>query len=100
MRKSNWLQEAKKNLGSFKPRCACWRWCPGKLIGCSPTSAKAAGVVNSACIPLDQAGLNDVPASQDRDKSIGALVGHVAANGDKSKAESIAEVQSCRTRWQ
>jgi osmotically-inducible protein OsmY len=40
---------------------------------------------------LDQAGLKDVSVSQDRDKGVVALGGHVAADADKSRAESIAK---------
>lgn len=79
-------------MKSFKPRCSCWQWCPGKLLGCSPTSTKAAGVADSIRTSLDQAGLKDVSASQDRDKGVVTLGGHVAAGGDKSKAKSIAKI--------
>jgi osmotically-inducible protein OsmY len=40
---------------------------------------------------LDQAGLKDVSVSQDRDKGVVTLGGHVAAEADKSQAESIAK---------
>ncbi len=40
---------------------------------------------------LDQAGLKDVSVSQDRDKGIVSLDGHVAADADKSQAETIAK---------
>ena len=93
MNKSNWIQVAKMNLKSCKPRCACWQWCPGKLVGCSPASTKAAVVADSNRASLDQAGLKDVSASQDRDKGVVTLEGHVAADGDKSKAESSARAQ-------
>ena len=69
------LQVAKKKLKSFKPRCACWRWCPGKLAGCGPTPTKAAGVAVSIRASLDQAGLNEVSASQDRDNGVVTLSG-------------------------
>jgi osmotically-inducible protein OsmY len=39
---------------------------------------------------LDQAGFKDVSATQDRDKGIVTLGGHVARDGDKAQAESIA----------
>ena len=39
---------------------------------------------------LDQAGFKDVSASEDRDKGVVTLSGHVAADRDKSQAESIA----------
>lgn len=60
------------------------------LAGCSTTSTKAADVSDSIRTSLDQAGLKDVSASQDRDKGVVTLSGHVTADGDKSRAESIA----------
>ena len=40
---------------------------------------------------LDKAGYKDVSISQDRDKGVVTLGGHVAAEADKSQAESIAK---------
>ena len=62
----------------------------GTLVGCSTTSTKTADVSDSIRTSLDQAGLKDVSASQDRDKGVVTLGGHVAADSDKSQAESIA----------
>jgi osmotically-inducible protein OsmY len=62
----------------------------GTLVGCSTTSPKAADVSDSIRTSLDQAGLKDVSASQDRDKGVVTLGGHVASDRDKSQAESIA----------
>ncbi len=62
----------------------------GTLAGCSTTSTKAADVSDSIRTSLDQAGLKDVSITQDRDKGVVTLGGHVAADGDKSQAESIA----------
>jgi osmotically-inducible protein OsmY len=62
----------------------------GTLAGCSTTSTKAADVSGSIRTSLDQAGLKDVSASQDRDKGVVTLGGHVATDNDKSQAESIA----------
>ena len=62
----------------------------GALAGCSTTSTKAADVSGSIGTSLDQAGLKGVSASQDRDKGIVTLGGHVATDNDKSQAESIA----------
>lgn len=39
---------------------------------------------------LDQAGLNDVRVSQDRDKGVISLTGKVVSDDDKARAESIA----------
>ena len=62
----------------------------GTLAGCSTTSTKAADVSGGIRTSLDQAGLNTVTVSQDRDKSVVTLGGNVAADGDKAQAESIA----------
>jgi osmotically-inducible protein OsmY len=62
----------------------------GTLAGCSTTSTRAADISASIRTSLDQAGLKDVSASQDRDKGVVTLGGHVAADGDKAQAESIA----------
>jgi hyperosmotically inducible protein len=40
---------------------------------------------------LDQSSLNDVTVSQDRDKGVVTLGGHVASDADKSQAEAIAK---------
>src|ERR1039458_9819447 len=62
----------------------------GTLIGCSATSTKTADVSASLRTSLDKAGYKDVSVSQDRDKGVVTLGGHVAADIDKSQAESIA----------
>ena len=54
----------------------------GTLVGCSSASTKAPDVSASIRTSLDQAGLKDVSLTQDRE--------HVAADDDKSRAESIA----------
>jgi len=63
----------------------------GTLAGCAAASTKAADVTDSIHSSLTQAGLKDVSVSQDRDKGIVTLGGHVAMDGDKSQAESIAK---------
>jgi hyperosmotically inducible protein len=60
------------------------------LAGCSSMSTKAADVTASIRASLDQAGLKDVSASQDRDKGVVTLTGHVPAEGAKFQAETIA----------
>src|SRR5579872_3505965 len=62
----------------------------GALAGCSMTSRKSAAVSDSIRTSLDQAGFKDVSVTQDRDKGVVTLGGHVAADADKSNAESIA----------
>ncbi len=62
----------------------------GTLVGCSTASTKAASVSDSLRAALDQGGFKDVSIVQDRDKGIVTLGGHVARDGDKAQAESIA----------
>src|SRR6202451_4397894 len=62
----------------------------GTLAGCSTNSTLAPDVSGSIRTSLDQAGLKDVSVTQDRDKSVVTLGGHVAADADKGQAESIA----------
>ena len=57
---------------------------------CSNTSQKAPDVSASIRQSLDQAGLNDVRVSQDRDKNVVTLTGTVPTDNDKTQAESIA----------
>ena len=63
----------------------------GSLTGCSTTPTKAPDVSGSVRTSLDQAGLKDVSVNQDADKGVVTLGGHVAADGDKMQAESIAK---------
>src|ERR1700690_2823440 len=63
----------------------------GSLVGCSQTSAKSPDVSDTIRKSLDQSGLKDVSVSQDRDKGVVTLGGHVAVDGDKAQAESIAK---------
>jgi hypothetical protein len=62
----------------------------GVLAACSAT-AKSPDVSNSIRTSLDQAGFKDVSVSQDRDKGVVTLGGHVASDNDKSQAESLAK---------
>jgi hyperosmotically inducible protein len=62
----------------------------GTLVGCS-TSTKSPDVSDSIRKSLDQAGLKDVTVSQDRDKGVVTLGGHVTAEADKTQAESLAK---------
>jgi hyperosmotically inducible periplasmic protein len=61
------------------------------LVGCSGTARQSPDVSDSIRKSLDQAGLKDVSVSQDRGKGVVTLGGHVAADADKSQAESIAK---------
>jgi osmotically-inducible protein OsmY len=62
----------------------------GILAGCSQT-AKTADVAGSIRVALDQAGLKNVSITQDRDKGVVTLGGHVEADGDKAQAEALAK---------
>ena len=63
----------------------------GTLLGCTTTTTKSPDVSDSIRKSLGQSGLKDVSVSQDRDKGVVTLGGHVAAEGDKAQAESIAK---------
>jgi osmotically-inducible protein OsmY len=63
----------------------------GTFVACSTTSTKSPDVSGSIRKSLDQANLKDVSVTQDRDKGVVTLDGHVATKGDKSQAESIAK---------
>lgn len=60
------------------------------LVGCS-TTRQSPDVSDSIRKSLDQGGFKDVTVSQDRVKGVVTLGGHVAAEADKSQAESIAK---------
>src|ERR1700687_3577919 len=62
----------------------------GTLAACSGTT-KSPDVSDSIRKSLDQAGLQAVSVSQDRDKGVVTLGGHVPSDVDKSQAESIAK---------
>jgi len=59
------------------------------VAGCSSTP-KVADLTGSLSNSLIQAGLKDVSVSQDRDKGVVTLGGHVGIDTDKVQAESIA----------
>ena len=61
----------------------------GILAGCSQTR-QSPDVSDNIRTALDQAGLKKVSITQDRDKGVVTLGGHVAADGDKAQAEGIA----------
>jgi len=62
----------------------------GRCWAAGPSS-RSPDVSDSIRKALDQAGLKDVSAGQDRDKGIVTLGGQVAAESDKSQAESLAK---------
>ena len=62
----------------------------GTMVGCSHT-AKSPDVSGNIHKALEQAGFKDVSTSQDRDQGVVTLSGHVATDGDKAQADSIAK---------
>src|SRR5580693_281658 len=62
----------------------------GALAGCSDTN-KSPDVTDNIRKSLDQSGYKDVSVSQDREKGVVTLTGHVASDGDKQQAETIAK---------
>ena len=89
------LTEVKKRMSKMKTLKLCLTLLPlivaGMLVGCSQKPAKSPDVSGNIRQSLDQANLKDVSVSQDRDKGVVTLGGHVATEGDKSNAESIAK---------
>jgi len=62
----------------------------GILAGCSQTM-KSPDISADIHKALDQAGLKNVSITQDRDKGVVTLGGHVQADGEKAQAEAIAK---------
>src|SRR5580704_13966121 len=61
------------------------------LAGCSQTSRQSPDVAKEIRDSLDHARFTDVSVSQDRDKGVVTLSGHVAGDRDKAQAQSIAQ---------
>ena len=66
----------------------------GALAGCSGASSKSPDVSDSVRRSLDQTGFKDVSVSEDRDKGVVTLTGHVSHEADKAQAESIAKSEA------
>jgi osmotically-inducible protein OsmY len=66
----------------------------GMVGGCSRTDTRSPAVADEIRKSLDQSGYKDVSVSQDREKGVVTLTGHVASDGDKQQAESIAKSMS------
>jgi hyperosmotically inducible protein len=62
----------------------------GTLAGCS-TTTKSPEVADGIRTSLKQAGYKDVSVSQDRDKGVVTLTGHVSTDNDKAQAEQVAK---------
>ena len=63
----------------------------GMIAGCSTTDTRSPAVADQIRKSLDQSGYKDVSVSQDREKGVVTLTGHVASDGDKQQAETIAK---------
>lgn len=62
-------------------------------LGCT-NNTKAPDVTENVRHALDNAGLNDVRVSEDRDKNVVTLTGNVSSDDDKARAETIARSQA------
>ena len=62
----------------------------GALCGCT-SATKSPDVEGQIRKSLDQSGLKDVSVSQDRDKGVITLTGHVPSDPDKLQAETLAK---------
>jgi osmotically-inducible protein OsmY len=60
------------------------------LAGCSTKSTRSADVSGGIRTSLDQAGLKGVSVTEDHDKGVVTLGGHVPADAQKLQAQSIA----------
>jgi osmotically-inducible protein OsmY len=63
----------------------------GLMAACSGTAAMSPDVSDRIRTSLDQAGLKAVSVSEDRDKGVVTLGGHVTNDTDKTQAETIAK---------
>src|ERR1700690_3111143 len=85
------MEEAMSNWKTVSLCCALLALLvTGVSGGSARTSAKSPDVSASVRKSLDQAAFKDVSVTQDRDKGVVTLGGHVATDGDKSQAESLA----------
>ena len=63
----------------------------GMIAGCSRTDTRSPAVADEIRKSLDQSGYKDVSVSQDREKGVVTLSGHVPSDADKQQAETIAK---------
>jgi len=78
-------------MKTFRPLAVCAVAIAALLAGCSTTSTQAPDVTATVRTTLDQAGFKDVSATQDREKGVVTLGGHVAADEDKLRAEALVK---------
>ena len=73
---------------------SCWPICilmaGVTLTGCTTAETKSPDVTENVRHSLDSAGMKDVSVSQDRDKGVVTLGGHVPTDSEKAQAESMA----------
>jgi osmotically-inducible protein OsmY len=68
--------------------------CVTAVAGCSKSDTRSPAVANEIRKSLDQSGYKDVSVSQDREKGVVTLTGHVGSAVDKQQAEAIAKSMS------
>jgi len=79
-------------MRTFKMYLTAFAFATTVILGaCSGRMRASTDVSKSIRKSLDQAGLKDVTVSQDREKGVVTLGGHVTNDGGKSQAESIAK---------
>jgi len=68
--------------------------CVAAIAGCSKSDTRSPAVANEIRKSLDQSGYKDISVSQDREKGVVTLTGHVGSDVDKQQAEAIAKSMS------
>jgi hyperosmotically inducible protein len=68
--------------------------CVAAIAGCSKSDARSPAVADEIRKSLGQSGYKDVSVSQDREKGVVTLTGHVGSDVDKQQAEAIAKSMS------
>src|SRR5246127_1591817 len=63
----------------------------GVLVGCSRSDTRSPAAADGIRKSLNQVGYKDVSGSQDREKGVVTITGHVTSASDKQQAESIAK---------
>ena len=76
---------------AFMRAIACTILVSTFLIGGCSTAPKSPAIADNVRKSLNQAGLRDVSVSQDRDKGVLTLGGHVTSDADKANAANIAK---------
>jgi hyperosmotically inducible periplasmic protein len=61
------------------------------IAGCSRSDTRSPAVADEIRKSIEQSGCKDVSVSQDREKGVVTLTGHVGSDVDKQQAEAIAK---------